>query len=200
MHIDLSLHLVLQKYDVLLYTCWILGICPVCSVLEKQLWPRFDSGVLTFDRKFGLQFPSATQKSPPWGYLQEGMLFNHFQKNRELTTKVGLTNNLRRPSWSSGIWGDRGDRAWGCRHRWMRCWLVTIKVGKSDTSPWGFLSTKHVFFFGVWSKQDSSTDLLTKLKLPASKIIPYRWAEAANFTKDGLKTNITTLQIDGLED
>ena len=34
---------------------------------------------------------------PLWGYLQEGMLFNHFQRNRELTTKVGLTNNLRRP-------------------------------------------------------------------------------------------------------
>ncbi|CAK9004906.1 Isocitrate lyase (ICL) (Isocitrase) (Isocitratsysase) [Durusdinium trenchii] len=28
--------------------------------------------------------------------LREGALFNHFQKNRELTTKVGLANNLRR--------------------------------------------------------------------------------------------------------
>lgn len=149
---DLELHLVLQEYDVLLYTCWILGICPVCSVLEKQLWPRFDSGFLTFDRKFGLQFPSATQKSPPWGYLQEGMLFNHFQKNRELTTKVGLTNNLRRRSCGDlgkigPWWRVESFEAWGCRQRWMRCWLVTIKNRQIRHLTLGFWARNMFFFF-----------------------------------------------------
>lgn len=40
-------------------------------------------------------------------YLQEGMLFNHFQRNRELTTKVGLTNNLRRFSCEGPVDVDR---------------------------------------------------------------------------------------------
>lgn len=39
---------------------------------------------------------TVTDCEEDYRYLQEGMLFNHFQKNRELTTKVGLTNNLRR--------------------------------------------------------------------------------------------------------
>ena len=57
-------------------------------------------------------------KSPPWGYLQEGMLFNHFQKNRELTTKVGLTNNLRRRSCGDlgkigPWWRVESFEAWG---------------------------------------------------------------------------------------
>ena len=186
---DLELHLVLQKYDVLLYVLdsWYMPcmFC-TCETVVTTFWLKcFDIWHLTVssDSSFLPQ-----KWTPPWGYLQEGMLFNHFQKNRELTTKVGLTNNLRR----------RKTRGFGrvlrleVFHRWMR-WLVRCLRHLTL----GF-SARNMCFFWVWSKQDSSTDVHKKSQ--PSKIIPYRWAEAAHFTNVCLKTNITTLQIDGLED
>ena len=38
--------------------------------------------------------------------LKSGQIVNHFVGNREMTTKVGLTTNLRESSWRCGIDGD----------------------------------------------------------------------------------------------